>query len=56
MTTALEDPDPKGSRFLGMGVWLLAGTEVTRGLVQRPEHPPQSGLLALWLPLSAACL
>lgn len=56
MTTALEDYDPKGSRFRGMGVWLPAGTEVTRGLVQRPEHRPQSGLLALWLTLSAACL
>lgn len=56
MTTALEDSDPKSSRFSGMGVWLPAGTEVTRGLIQRPEHPPQSGLLALWLMLSAACL
>lgn len=54
MTTALEDSDPKGScRFSGWGVWLLAGTEMTWGLVQRPEHPPQSGLLALWLTLSA---
>lgn len=56
VTPALEDEDLKGSRFPGMGVWLPAGKEVARGLVQRPEHHPQSGLLALWLTLNAACL